>query len=79
MHPQACLQDDFAWRVKMTPHMILLLPFLILGEKEVPCRGMSGKEGLRDPSHKKGCLGEEGVLFNSPRHFVTPPSGRGAD
>ena len=47
MHPQACLQDDFAWRVKMTPHMILLLPFLIPGEKLVPCRGMSGKRGAQ--------------------------------
>ena len=36
MHPQACLQDDFAWRVKMTPHMILFPPFLIQGEKGVP-------------------------------------------
>ena len=41
MHPQACLQDDFAWRVKMTPHMILLLPFLILGEK---VRSASGRQ-----------------------------------
>ena len=45
MHPQACLQDDFAWRVKMIPYMILLLTFLIPGEKLVPCRGMSGKRG----------------------------------
>ena len=36
MHPQARLQDDFAWRVKMTPYMILLLTFLIPGEKLVP-------------------------------------------
>ena len=43
MHPQACLQDDFAWRVKMPAPMILLLTFLILGEKLVPRRGMSGK------------------------------------
>ena len=36
MHPQACLQDDFAWRVKMTPYLILFPPFLIQGEKGVP-------------------------------------------
>ena len=36
MHPQARLQDDFAWRVNLQVHMILLLPFLILGEKLVP-------------------------------------------
>ena len=41
--------------------MILLLPFLILGEKEVPRRGMSGKEGLWEPSHKKGSLGAESL------------------
>ena len=72
-------RDGFAWRVKMTPYMILLLTFLIPGEKLVPCRGMSGNEGMWDPSHKKGCLGEEGLPPYSPRHFVTPPSRRGAD
>ena len=35
MHPQARLQDDFAWRVKMTPFLILFPPFLIQGEKGV--------------------------------------------
>ena len=37
MHPQARLQDDFAWRVKMTAHLILFPPFLIQGEKGVRC------------------------------------------
>ena len=59
MHPQACLQDDFAWRVNMPAPMILLLPFLILGEKEVPRRGMSGKEGHRGHSPMKRSLGEK--------------------
>ena len=31
-----------------------------------------------EPSHKKGGLGEEGLLSYSPRHFVTPPSEMGA-
>ena len=35
MHPQACLQDDFAWRVNLPAHLILFPPFLILGEKGV--------------------------------------------
>ena len=43
MHPQACLQDDFAWRVNLPAHLILFPPFLIPGEKGVPRRGMSGK------------------------------------
>ena len=59
-------RDGFAWRVKMTPHMILLLPFLILGEKEVPRRGMSGNEGLGGTLPQKGCLGEEGCPFTPP-------------
>ena len=58
----------------MTPYMILLLPFLILGEKEVPRRGMSGKRGDVGTVPQKSSVGEEGVLFDSPRHFVTPPS-----
>ena len=37
MHPQACLQDDFAWRVNLQAHMILFPPFLIQGEKGVRC------------------------------------------
>ena len=45
MHPQACLQDDFAWRVNLPAHLILFPSFLIQGEKMVPCRGMSGKRG----------------------------------
>ena len=92
MHPQARLQDDFAWRVKMPAHLILLLTFLIPGEKvrsasgrqiaptepageTVPCRGMSGNEGLWEPSHKKGSLGEKGLLSDSPRHAIAchPP------
>ena len=47
MHPQACLQDDFAWRVNLPAHLILFLPFLIPGEKGVPRRGMSGKVANR--------------------------------
>ena len=78
MHPQARLQDDFAWRVKMPAYLILLLTFLIPGEKvrsasgrqiaptepageTVPRRGMSGKEGMWEPSHKKCCLGEHSL------------------
>ena len=37
MHPQACLQDDFAWRVKMPALLILFPPFLIPEEKGVRC------------------------------------------
>ena len=47
MHPQACLQDDFAWRVNLPAHLILFPPFLIPGEKGVPRRGMSGKVANR--------------------------------
>ena len=36
MHPQARLQDDFAWRVNLPAHLILFPPFLIQGEKGVP-------------------------------------------
>ena len=50
--------------------MILLLPFLILGEKEVPRRGMSGNEGLGGTLPQKSCLGEEGLLSDSPRHAI---------
>ena len=35
IHPQARLQDDFAWRVKLSTYMILFPPFLIQGEKGV--------------------------------------------
>ena len=66
MHPQACLQDDFAWRVNLPAHMILLLPFLILGEKEVSRRGMSGNEGLGGTLPQKGRLGEESCSLTPP-------------
>ena len=80
MHPQACLQDDFAWRVKMTPHMILFPPFSHPRRKGGARRGMSDNEGMWEPSHKKGGLGEEGVLSYSLRlHSQTPPSEMGAN
>ena len=42
MHPQARLQDDFAWRVNLPAHLILFPPFLIQGEKGV--RSASGRQ-----------------------------------
>ena len=68
IHPQARLQDDFAWRVKLSAHLILLLTFLIPGEK---VRSASGRqiaptEPAGETVPRRGMSGKRGAQGTFP-------------